>query len=93
MLENGFDSRAIYDCKGYTEINGHIYHCANNLPHGQVNMEQALTVSGNCYFIDAFIENKAEGFKNAACLANFGKNLELCQEYCTSAGISRRGRR
>ncbi len=86
LLENGFDSRAIYDCKGYTEINGHIYHCANNLPHGQVNMEQALTVSCNCYFIDAFIENKAEGFKNAACLANFGKNLELCQEYRTSAG-------
>ncbi len=87
LLENGTDKDKIYQCLGYTEVDGHIYHCANHRAHGEVNLEKALVVSCNCYFIDSYIKNKDLMFKQTANRVNFGKSISLCDNYGTTAGI------
>ena len=86
LLEQGFDSEKIYQCKGYTTVNGHTYHCANNRAHGEINMEQALVVSYNCYFIDAEIENKGFIFRQMANVVDFGESIKICDNLYTSRG-------
>ncbi len=49
-IENDLDWFTI-ECVGYTEINGHIYHCSNGIAHGTVNLNTALEQSCNCYFV------------------------------------------
>ena len=86
FLENGADKNRLYECKGYTEVNGHIYHCANNNAHGIINMEQALVLSCNCYFVDSQIKNKGFIQKQMANQVNFGNSLTLCENYETKQG-------
>ncbi len=86
MLENGADKDRIYQCVGYTEVNGHTYHCANDRAHGPVDMEKALIMSCNCYFIDRSVNNKGFVFKQMANQMNFGDGLKLCDSFYTSAG-------
>ena len=86
LLENGYNPQKIYNCTGSAEINGHVYHCANDKAHGPVDMQQALTVSCNCYFIEAQKDNKAQLFSEAAEKLNFGKKISLVKDYMTKAG-------
>ncbi len=86
FLENGIDKEKLYECKGYTEVNGHVYHCANNNAHGVINMEQALVLSCNCYFVDTQIKNKGFIQKQLANQVNFGQALRLCDNYYTKSG-------
>ena len=86
LLENGYNPGRIYNCTGTTEINGHEYHCANNTAHGEVDMEKALVVSCNCYFINAYTENKAFSFYQMAKNLSFGEKLLLTREYGTKSG-------
>ncbi len=86
LLEQGFDGEEIYDCQGYTIVNGHIYHCANNRAHGEIDMKQALVVSCNCYFIDAQIENKGFIFRQMANMLNFGESIGICDNLYTTQG-------
>ena len=46
-----FDPDAAYECTGSIEIDGHVYHCAHAGGHGTVDLQTALEVSCNCYFI------------------------------------------
>ncbi len=85
-LEEGYNKEAIYECKGYTEVNGHIYNCFNNTAHGEIDMEEALRVSCNSYFIDLFYNDKDFLMKNMANQMNFGKEIELTQNYYTKDG-------
>lgn len=86
LLENGYNPDKIYNCTGTVDINGHEYHCANNKAHGPVDMQQALTVSCNCYFIEAYIKNKAENFFKMGQMLEFGENISLTKDYLTKAG-------
>ena len=86
LLENGYNPDRIYNCEGTIEINGHEYHCANNTAHGEVNMQQALVVSCNCYFINAKIKNKAFSFYQMAKNLSFGENILLTRDYGTKNG-------
>ncbi len=86
MLDNGRDKDKIYQCIGYTEVNGHTYHCANDRAHGPVDMEKALIMSCNCYFIDKYINNKGFVFRQTANRMNFGNSLALRESFYTNAG-------
>jgi len=86
MLENGYNPQKLYECTGKITVNDHEYHCANNKAHGMVDMQQALTVSCNCYFINAKLNNKSEKFYSIASELNFGKNIELTDGYMTKSG-------
>ena len=86
LLEKGYNSSKIYNCTGTIEINGHEYHCANNKAHGPVDMQQALVVSCNCYFINANVYSKTERISSVAEQLNFGNNILLTKNYSTKAG-------
>ncbi|MEG2929154.1 MAG: penicillin-binding protein 2 [Oscillospiraceae bacterium] len=86
LLENGYNPKKEYECVGYIDVNGHKYHCANNTPHGKVDMERALVVSCNCYFVNAYIEDKGAKYNQTGNAINFGKNLELTKNYYTARG-------
>lgn len=86
LLESGYGEKAVYYCRGYTEVDGHVYHCANDRAHGEVDMAKALEVSCNCYFIDRYIKNKALIFSQMANQMHFASPLQLCQNYYTTAG-------
>lgn len=86
LLENGYSAEKVYECTGTIEINGHEYHCANNKAHGKVDMQQALTVSCNCYFINAKLDDKAERIYQTAKSVFLGENLTLTRDYQTKAG-------
>ncbi len=86
LLEQDFDQNKIYNCKGYTTVNGHTYHCANNRAHGEINMKQALIVSCNCYFIDAQTDNKGFIFRQVANMLDFGESIKICDNLFTTQG-------
>lgn len=86
LLENGYNKDYNYYCNGYTEVNGHYYHCANNRVHGEINMSDALTKSCNCYFVDSNIKDKGIKLCQMANQMNFGKSIELCDGYYTTKG-------
>ncbi len=86
LLENGYNPDKTYNCTGKIEVSDHEYHCANNTAHGEVDMERALVVSCNCYFIDAYIKNKAFSFYQMAKNLSFGEKILLTREYGTKAG-------
>lgn len=86
LIENGFNPEKVYECTGTINVNGHEYHCANNRAHGPVDMQQALTVSCNCYFINAAVSDKAGVFYEMAKNVSFGENIELAKNYETKAG-------
>jgi len=86
LLENGYSKNKIYNCTGTIEINDHQYHCNNNKAHGEIDMEQALVVSCNCYFVNASVKNKAFSYSQIGSALQFGSNIYLTENYCTSAG-------
>jgi cell division protein FtsI/penicillin-binding protein 2 len=49
-LQEGQSGQEI-DCVGYTKVSDHIYRCAGGIPHGRVDLADALAQSCNCYFI------------------------------------------
>ncbi len=85
-IEEGYSEHAIYDCKGYTEINGHTYHCFDKTAHGEIDMEEALKVSCNSYFIDIYYKNRYFSMKNMANQMQFGSSIEITDNYYTSDG-------
>ena len=86
LLEQGYNPAGTYYCHGYTTVNGHTYHCAKNRAHGEIDMTQALVVSCNCYFIDAFIENKGFLFRQMANMLDFGESIAICDNLYTASG-------
>ena len=86
LLEQGYNPQTIYNCKGYTTVNGHTYHCAKNRAHGEINMTDALIVSCNCYFIDAQIEGKGFIFRQMANALFFGESMAICDNLYTASG-------
>ncbi len=85
-LEEGYNKDASYECKGYTEINGHRYNCFNHTAHGVIDMEEALRVSCNSYFIDLYYNNKDYLTKMMANQMNFGTAIEITNNYYTNEG-------
>ena len=86
LLENGLDKDKIYYCNGYTTINNHTYHCANNRAHGPITLQDALVYSCNCYFIDSVVENKGFVMRQLANQLEFGKAIKLCENLYTTSG-------
>lgn len=50
-LENGITPGFQHECKGYIDVDGQVFRCNNNAVHGLCDMERALEVSCNSYFI------------------------------------------
>lgn len=51
-LEKYWNPQTNYECKGWIDIDGQVYRCVNGIPHGKINLTQALAQSCNCYFVE-----------------------------------------
>ena len=86
-LSAGIDPNEEYECRGYTEVDGHIYRCANLAGHGKVNMEKALEESCNCYFINLGRALGADAVYDTAVMAGFGMPCALGGGYTSGGGV------
>lgn len=51
-LEKGIPITKTYNCSGSEECDGNLFMCHKKEGHGRLNMEEALSASCNCYFIN-----------------------------------------
>lgn len=84
-IEEGLDG-FVYDCKGYTTVNGMHFHCYNSIPHGKINLQQAIEQSCNSYFIH--LGERLGGTSLLATASNlgFGKSMTFGEGLTTAAG-------
>ena len=85
-LENGFDAEKQYNCTGSITVGQNTFNCINEKGHGQVDMERALEVSCNCYFIHAGLEVGGDKILEMAEKLGFGKSTELAGGIVSAAG-------
>ena len=72
-LENGWSAESLYECKGWIDVDGQIYRCAQSTAHGQINLSQALEQSCNCYFVELGQWLGAQTVRQIAQEAGFGQ--------------------
>lgn len=85
-IEAGFNARAVYECTGAIEVNGHTYHCFGEAAHGPVDLQEAIEQSCNCYFVDLGLRLGARRVHSAAALAGLGRRTTLAGTLQTTAG-------
>lgn len=85
-LERGFDADALYECTGSIEVDGHTYRCARRTGHGEVDLEKALQVSCNCYFIRLGQQLGAGNIVEFSALCGFGSATHLGGGYRAGSG-------
>lgn len=85
-LEQGYSSSYQYECKGYIDVNGQIFKCQNTAGHGLVDMEQAVSISCNPYFINLAIQVGPQPILAMARNLGIGNAAELAPGLWTQPG-------
>lgn len=85
-LEAGVDTQTEYECSGAIEVDGHTYRCARRTGHGPVDLQKALQVSCNCYFIRLGQQLGAQSIVEFSSLCGFGAAAHLGGGYRTGSG-------
>lgn len=78
-LENGINPS--YECKGKIQIGDTVYSCQKNKSHGIQNLEQALSNSCNCYFVNLAQELKGDRILKTAEKFCFGKESNIYNKW------------
>lgn len=84
-LERGWDWYT-YECEGSININDHIYSCALNRSHEQVNLTKGLGKSCNCFFIQLGLDLGAERVCQMAEKFGFGQPTYVSGGLKSAAG-------
>ena len=85
-LESGITPDLAYCCEGSVQIGENTFHCSNREGHGELDMYGAIAQSCNTYFIELARQVGAERVLECARVMGLGKEIELCEDYCTAAG-------
>lgn len=85
-LEKGLDESIVADCIGYSDVNSVKFNCHNRSGHGALDMQSALSVSCNCYFISLGLTVGSDAIITLASELGFGNGVELCDGITASAG-------
>lgn len=86
-LENGVDVSKTYTCNGKLDCDGNVFMCHKKEGHGTLNMETALSVSCNCYFINLAKDIGGEAVYNMAKKMGFDTTLTLYKDNTVSGGV------
>lgn len=85
-LENNISRYHPYECEGYIDVDGQIFHCNNHAVHGALDMQRALEVSCNTYFIN-LAQMLGPGYIRALCEhMGLGSSVELAPGLATQSG-------
>lgn len=85
-LEQGVSPEQTYVCSGWLDINGQIFKCNQLAGHGEIDMEQAITHSCNCYFIQLAQQIGAQDLRDMAVRFGFSKADLLADTLQTASG-------
>lgn len=75
-----------YECTGAVVVDGQIFRCAGGVPHGTVDLTEALEKSCNGYFIQLGQMLGAETILDMAERFGFGQELLLVGSLCADSG-------
>ena len=85
-LENGIESSRSYECTGSVTLNGVTFNCHKKDGHGVVDMETALAVSCNTYFISLALETGADRIIETAKAFGFGEQTVFADSLRSKGG-------
>lgn len=74
------------ECKGYLQLNDHVYRCAKGIAHGRLGLQDALEESCNCYFIELGLQMGGGQIAKTAGIFGFGQPLYLARGLKSAAG-------
>lgn len=86
-LESGISEDFSHSCTGSVEINGRKFQCYGQTAHGELNMEGALQVSCNTYFIRLIEVLDIERFLDFCRRLGLGESIRLCEGIESEAGL------
>lgn len=86
-LENGISENFSYTCCGKITVGGKEFCCSNAMQHGTVNMEKAVALSCNCYFINLADSLGGKALLETASLFGFGRPTEIAKDLASSEGV------
>lgn len=86
-LESGISENREYTCTGGYEVSGAVFHCFDEVAHGTVDMEAAISESCNGYFIDMMQSVPVDSFLQMAQTLGFGSPMQLAEGYASASGI------
>lgn len=87
ILNENKNPNEIYNCEGFCKVDGHEFHCFENKGHGLVNLEKAIALSCNTYFIKKALDIGGEKIFDLSKKLGFSKETELAPEIVSKSGI------
>lgn len=84
-IEKGIDNFKC-ECKGRCDIGGVSFGCSGNTAHGDVDMQKALSVSCNTYFIQLGQKLGSETLQSVSQTLGFGQKIEIAKKICADSG-------
>lgn len=85
-LENNIKIKTL-NCTGSIEKSGNIFNCSKLEGHGTVDLNSAMALSCNPFFIELGTQIGAKALLHTAENAGFGKSTDLGHGFYTDAGI------
>ncbi len=85
-LENGIDESFSYECTGRITLNGVTFNCHKKDGHGLIDMETAVALSCNTYFISLALEVGADNVIAMAKAFGFGVQTVFADSIRSSGG-------
>ena len=87
ILNENKNSDEMYNCTGKCKVDGHEFHCFDSKGHGLVNLEKAVALSCNTYFIEKALSIGGEKLLNLSKNLGFSKEFELAPGITSKAGV------
>lgn len=85
-LENGVELPEDYCCEGYYRLGDHSYFCHERNGHGTVELQQAMQLSCNPYFVELGQRVGAQALLRMAQRMGFGAGAQLAEGVRSAAG-------
>ena len=85
-LESGISEERTFECTGSIEVEDRIYKCHWEAGHGEIDMEKALEISCNPYFIDLALEIGGEKILETAKNIGFGTPSDFGENFSAGEG-------
>ena len=85
-LENGISPKMKYECNGETTVGDRVFKCYNNKSHGKIDMQEALSVSCNTYFINLISQIDIDLLLKLCKDTGLGTRLILAPDFACADG-------
>lgn len=85
-LESGISPEKTFECTGSIEVDGRIFKCHWETGHGEIDMEKALEISCNPYFINLALETGGGKILETAKNSGFGNPAYFGENWYSAPG-------